>query len=51
MIEHRSPVDGSGGPPDNINRGTVLLGWAISRRDKLSDDDPSDRLQREKDFQ
>ena len=26
-IEHRSPVDGSGGLLDNMNRGTMLLGW------------------------
>ena len=29
MTEQWSPVDGSGWPPDNINRGTMLLGWTL----------------------
>ena len=29
-IEHRSPVDGSSGPSDDINKDTVLLGEDIS---------------------
>ena len=32
MIEHQLPMGGSGRPPDNIDRGTMLLWWTVVER-------------------